>query len=285
MLGSSFVGIFAIAILIGILFFVVVRDHENDSRRARTLEVLRVTNKVENDMNNLEADYRGYLVMGEDQYLQSIEPRKGQLFNHLDELNLVVHQDPKARQHVPRIRQAIEQWIAQTVTPGIEAYQKKQSKSPGAILPSEAVRSNLSSPVSDDARKYLQTLEDEEQAEVRTLTKDEQFAGASFEVLVYTPKLESVISEMEKAQWGYLLTGQQASIVNYQNASGEYDVIHGHLAVLLGDNPVQLAALEKINQELDRWRNEAAVPAIQARASAQGRGAPRPPEPRKGHHG
>ncbi len=264
-LGSYFVGILAITLLVGALLFSAMRDHRNDSLRARTLEVLRLTNKVENDLNNLETGYRGYLLTGQEQYLQPFEPRKAMLLSRLDELDTLVKADPRERQHVPRIRQGIEQWLSQTVIPGMHEALGKAPQSPEAISPGEVLRSTLGNTLLEDARKYLQNLQDDEQAAVRSLTKDQQFAGASFEVLVYAPKLESVISEMEKAKWGYLLTGQKTSLASYQNASSEYDVIHGHLAVLLSDNPAQLALLAKIDQQLDQWRNEAALPQIEAR--------------------
>src|ERR1700722_2136391 len=68
LLGSSLVGVLAIAMLAAILLFVAFRDHEFESLRARTLDVLRKLGESENDITTLEATYRGYLLTGQPSY-------------------------------------------------------------------------------------------------------------------------------------------------------------------------------------------------------------------------
>ncbi len=73
LLGSSLVGVLAIAMLAAILLFVAFRDHEFESLRARTLDVLRKLGEAENDITTLEATYRGYLLTGQESYAEAFQ--------------------------------------------------------------------------------------------------------------------------------------------------------------------------------------------------------------------
>src|SRR5580658_9204147 len=64
LLGSSLVGVLAIAMLGAILLFMAFRDHEFESLRARTLDLLWKQGEAENEITRLEAAYRGYLLTG-----------------------------------------------------------------------------------------------------------------------------------------------------------------------------------------------------------------------------
>ena len=74
LLGSSLVGIFAIALLAAIFLLIAIRDHNYANLRTRTLDVLREANKVENDLTNLETGHRGFLLTGQPAFLDPFEP-------------------------------------------------------------------------------------------------------------------------------------------------------------------------------------------------------------------
>ena len=70
---------------------------------------------------------------------------------------------------------------------------------------------------------------------------------------------------MEKAERGFLLTGDKTCIEVYKRASGEFYAYHGHLTVLLADAPKQLELLDQIRAGLEGWQREAATPEFAAK--------------------
>src|SRR5207302_4639265 len=131
-----------------------------------------------------------------------------------------------------------------------------------------------------DARADLDTLQREEQVALNGLSKDAHSVTLSQEVLVFAPKIERIIAEMEKAESGYLLTGEPALFEAYKRAAAEFSAFHSHLSVLLLESPEQGATLAKIRDGVERWQREAAAPEITlkqgggnvATVVAQGRG-------------
>ncbi len=264
-IGSSLAGFFGLTLVAATVLFSTLRDHRHDNARGRTLDILRVANKVENELNTLETGHRGFLLTGDSHYLQPYESRKSALLSRLDELMSLVMEDPKQRERVPLMRKNMEEWLAKTVEPELDSHRSKPQGEIGDLTPGELSRSALGNALLDLARKSLEALQLDEEESLRSVTEAEQFANSSFQVLVYAPKIESVISEMEKAQWGYLLTGQSSFLETYKHAQSEFGVIHGHLAVLLGGNAPQSAMLAKIKSGVERWQAEAALPEIAAR--------------------
>ncbi len=90
-------------------------------------------------------------------------------------------------------------------------------------------------------------------------------SNLSFEVLVSIPKLESVVSDMEKAEWGYLLTGDKTFLDIYKHSLDDFYAYHGHLSMLEAGNAKQLAILAKIREGLERWEVQVAAPEMQAK--------------------
>ncbi len=58
------VGIVVITFLAGLFLFVTLRNHHQETLRAHTLEVMRLTSVLENDIAALETGHRGYLLTG-----------------------------------------------------------------------------------------------------------------------------------------------------------------------------------------------------------------------------
>ena len=93
LLGSSAVGVLAIAMLAAILLFVAVRDHQFESLRARTLDVLRKLGDTENDISKMEATYRGYLLTGQQTYAEAFRHQTALLQTQLDGVAAAVAPD------------------------------------------------------------------------------------------------------------------------------------------------------------------------------------------------
>ena len=119
-------------------------------------------------------------------------------------------------------------------------------------------------------------MEDHEQELLKSHAQDQQSLSQSFQILIFAPKLENAISQMQEGEWGYLLTGDRASVDLYKQAASDFYAYHGHLTVLAvqSNEAKQLDILKQIAATMDRWQREDAGPEFTAEAASKGGVAP-----------
>jgi PAS domain S-box-containing protein len=261
LLGSSAVGVLAIAMLAGILLFVAIRDHQFESLRARTLDVLRKLGESENDITSLEATYRGYLLTGQPSYAEEFQHQSALLQTRLGDVASIVDLDAGQTARVADVRRHVTDWLQMTAASGI-AHRKK------GLEPTQA---DLSSgrALLEKAREALQETEAEEQTLLKSHAQDQQNLSQSFQILLFAPKLQNAISQMQEGEWGYLLTGDQGSVDLYKQAAEDFYAYHGHLTVLASQAnvPKQMQLLKDIAAAMDSWQKEAVGPEFAAKAA------------------
>jgi len=259
LLGSSLVGVLAIAMLAAILLFVAFRDHEFESLRARTLDVLRKLGQSENDITSLEATYRGYLLTGQPSYAEAFQHQSALVTSRLNDVEDSVQLDPAQTTRIRMVKQTVADWLQQTAAPGIDHRKHGAEPSASDLASGRELLAN--------ARQSLVDMEDQEQLLLKSHAQDQQSLSQSFQILLFAPKLENSISQMQEAEWGYLLTGDRASVDLYKQAVADFYAFHGHLTVLAqqANVPKQVQMLKDIAAATDRWQREAAGPEFAAK--------------------
>ena len=86
-------GVVAILGLTAFMIFMALREHSYDQLRAHTLETLRAANKVQNDLANLETSHRGYLLTGQQSYIEPFARRTALIETRLSQLKALVLND------------------------------------------------------------------------------------------------------------------------------------------------------------------------------------------------
>src|SRR5437868_7042036 len=76
LLSGTAVGIVVITFLAGVFLFVTVRNYRQDNARAHTVKIIHLANVIANDVAALEATHRGFLLTGENAYLDSFDRRR-----------------------------------------------------------------------------------------------------------------------------------------------------------------------------------------------------------------
>ena len=70
LLSGTTVAVIVIIFLVGVFLLVTLRDHYQDSLRTHTIEVMRLSSLIENDIAGLESGHRGYLLSGNENYIE-----------------------------------------------------------------------------------------------------------------------------------------------------------------------------------------------------------------------
>ncbi|MEA3186340.1 MAG: hypothetical protein QOD99_170, partial [Chthoniobacter sp.] len=129
LLGSSLVGVCAIAMLAAFFFVVAVRDHNYGKQRTRTLEILRETNKIENDLATLETGHRGFLLTGNAAYVEPFNRHKAGVQTRLAELSALFAVEPKQLGRIEEVRKDVDAWLNEVALPAL-AKRSTQPNSP-----------------------------------------------------------------------------------------------------------------------------------------------------------
>jgi PAS domain S-box-containing protein len=259
LLGSSFVGILAIGMLAAILLTVAIRDHQFESLRAQTLDILRKLGGAENDITTLEAAYRGYLLTGAESDATAFQHQTAVVQGRLDDVTAAISPQASQTARIADVKQHVAEWLRKTAGPGME---RRKSGVQEAESEMTSGRELL-----DTARETLQVMENEQQSLLKAHAPGEQSLSQSYQILLFAPKLENAVSEMQEGEWGYLLTGDQASVDLYRRAAADFYAYHGHLTVLAqeANEPRQLQALKEIAAGMEQWQHQAAGPEFTAK--------------------
>jgi len=249
-------GVLAILGLTAFIIFLAFREHSFDNLRSHTLETLRTSNKIENDLANIETAHRSYLLTGQKIYIEPFERRISLIETRLTQLAALVANDDTQKKRVSTVKNDVELWLKQVAMPEMQQRNTARPPTVGSSL--------LGKSLIDDARRTLQSLQESTQTALNSQTQGRQ-SNLSFEVLIFTPRLESVVSDMEKAEWGYLLTGEKIFLDTYRQSLDEFYAFHGHITMLETNNKPQLAVLARIRAGVERWETQAAQPELAAR--------------------
>src|SRR5207302_9908328 len=69
LLSGTTVGVAVIIFLAGVFLLVTLRNHYQDALRTHTIEVIRLSSLIENDIAALESGHRGYLLSANELYI------------------------------------------------------------------------------------------------------------------------------------------------------------------------------------------------------------------------
>src|SRR5437016_11293576 len=89
LLSGTTVGVAVIIFLVGVFLLVTLRDHYQDSLRTHTIEVMRLSSLIENDIAGLESSHRGYLLSGSEDYIGPFEKKRDVIRQRVEDLTVL----------------------------------------------------------------------------------------------------------------------------------------------------------------------------------------------------
>jgi PAS domain S-box-containing protein len=265
LLSGTTVGVAVIIFLVGVFLLVSLRNHYQDSLRSHTIAVIRSSSLLENDIASLESNHRGFLLIGNENYVASFDKKRELIRQRIEQLTALILDSPSERKRMMKVQDVVQQWLSTVADPEMKA--RRTRGAPPAL--SEISTSGLGNSLLDQAREILQSLEDEEQIALNQRMHDQEWATQSAQILNFLPKLDRSVIEMEKEKRGYLLTGDNSFIEAYKRAIADFYTYNGYLSVLIANSPVQAQLLADIRSKLERWINNTAVPQIDAKRAGK----------------
>ena len=267
LLSGTAVGIVVISFLAGLFLIVTLRNHHQETLRAHTIEVMRLSSVIENDIAALETGHRGYLLTGQAHYLEPFERRRDLIKRRVEDLTQLILDSPRQRKRVMKIQEIVQKWLDTVALP-----QMNSRTAHGVTNLAESADNpapSLGSSLLNQAREILQSLQNEEQIVLNQRMRDQEWATQSTQILDFLTKMERSVIEMQKEKGGYLLTGEASFAEAYRRATADFYTYHGYLSILVANSPEQSDSLSNIRKGVERWITAAAGPEMEAKRSGK----------------
>lgn len=268
LLSGTVAGVIVIIFLAGVFLLLTYRNHIQEALRTHTIDVMRLSSVIENDIAALETEHRGFLLTNNKAYVEAFDRRREAIKSRIDDLTGLIVHSPTQRKRVMKVQEFVQQWLNTVALPEMNAPAQAKGSSVGTA--NNANPAALGNSILDQARDVLQSLQNEEQIILNQRMRDQEWAAQSTQILDLLPKLERSVVEMEKEKRGYLLTGDNNFLEGYKRATTAFSNYHGYLSILVANNPEQAALLNEIRISVDRWSKVSANPEIEAKRSGRG---------------
>ena len=268
LLSGTMVAVIVIIFLVGVFSLVTLRDHYQDSLRTHTIEVMRLSSLIENDIAGLESGHRGYLLNGNENYIEPFEKKRDLIKQRIEDLTALILENPRQRKRVIKVQEVVQKWLDTVAIPEMNARRRAK----GTATQSETNPAGtlaLGNSLLNQAREVLQSLQDEEQIVLNQRMHDQEWATQSAQILNFLPKLDRAVVEMEKEKQGYLLTGENSFVEVYKRAVIDFYTYHGYLSILVANSPPQAELLAEIRSSVEGWINKSVAPQIDAKRAGK----------------
>ena len=264
LLSGTAAGVSVIVLLAGIFLYVTVRNHQQETLRAHTIEVIRQSSLIENDIAGLETGHRGFLLTGKEEYVTSFNRRSDMIKRRIEDLTGLILDNPKQRKRVMKVQEVVQKWLDTVALPELRSHDRETAEATGQ--PKSVVLGNS---LLDQGRAILEALQDEEQIVLNQRMLEQEWAAQSTQMLDFLPKLERSVLEMQKEKRGYLLTGDTHFVEAYQRAITDFYTYNGYLSILVANSPGQAELLAEVRSNIERWIKTCAVPEIDAKRDSK----------------
>jgi PAS domain S-box-containing protein len=268
LLSGTTVAVIVIIFLVGVFLLVTLRDHYQDSLRTHTIEVMRLSSLIENDIAGLESGHRGYLLNGNENYIDPFEKKRDLIKQRIEDLTALILENPRQRKRVIKVQEVVQKWLDTVAIPEMNARRRAK----GTATQSETNPAGtlaLGNSLLNQAREVVQSLQDEEQIVLNQRMHDQEWATQSAQILNFLPKLDRAVVEMEKEKQGYLLTGENSFVEAYKRSATDFYTYHGYLSILVANSPPQAELLAEIRSSVEGWINKSVAPQIDAKRAGK----------------
>lgn len=100
---------------------------------------------------------------------------------------------------------------------------------------------------------------------IASLVNDAEWVKHTHEVIANASTIEKLVVDMETGERGFLITGKKEFLEPYESGKKQLSDRLQEIKELVSDNPGQVEKLEIIEQTINQWQKNAAIPEIDKR--------------------
>ena len=111
LLSGTVAGVIVIIFLAGVFLFVTYRNHHQEALRTHTIEVMRLSSVLENDIAALETGHRGFLLTGDRTHVEAFERRREAIKERVNALADRIVENSQQRKRVMKVQEIVHTWL------------------------------------------------------------------------------------------------------------------------------------------------------------------------------
>ena len=248
-----------------------------------THEVLASAAKVLADAVDMETGMRGFLLAGDDVFLDPYNGGKVAFYADIRALQKTVDDNPAQVKRLKGAEKLITDWDQKVVEPAIalrrqvkdgkktfqdiEAYvsQKKGKQFfdsfRGVIAEFNAIEKGLMG----SRQKGAVAAEKDVNTNLKTMKQNEGWVTHTYKVIGQANDILASAVDMETGMRGYLLAGIEGFLAPYNGGKKRFFELIGDLAKTVSDNPVQGQLLKETEDNIQDWVKNVTEPTIELR--------------------
>ena len=248
-----------------------------------THEVLAAAARLLASAVDMETGMRGYLLAGEEGFLDPYNTGKTAFFEGMGALQKSVDDNPEQVARLQESEATIREWVDKVTEPAIALRQQVNA----GERPIQAIQTLVSRKT---GKKYFdafrgqieafseveRTLMAERQAtatgagtkvsaDLAVMNQNEEGVTHTYEVIGHANDVLAAAVDMETGMRGYLLAGQEDFLAPYTDGAKRFYELLASLSETVNDNPAQVKLLGEVEQTIRAWQSEVTEPTIALR--------------------
>ncbi|WP_306140678.1 CHASE3 domain-containing protein [Roseibium sp. MMSF_3412] len=232
---------------------------------------------------DMETGMRGFLIGGEDEFLEPYTGGQNALFPEIDALKETVSDNPPQVERLQTAENQMTEWLIRVAEPVIgmrrhvtagvrpmtDVIEKVQQKEGKAFF--DAFRKTMAE-FEEIERALIQeryaaatAAREASEAALKQMEQNEAWVSHTYKVIGQANQILAYAVDMETGMRGYLLAGKEEFLGPYNNGAKKFYASVADLQQTVSDNPAQVKLLGEIDTTLKDWQADVTEPTIALR--------------------
>jgi methyl-accepting chemotaxis protein len=250
---------------------------ESNGKVDHTHGVIQQAMNIEASAVDMETGMRGYLLAGQDGFLDPYNAGGKRFDSLVNDLRGTVSDNPAQVQLLGEISGTIDDWKS-NVTESMIALRRDIGTAKNMDDMADLIGEAKGKVYFDKFRGQVKTFREREEAllaervlAAESITNINELRDAAawidhtHEVIQQAMKIEASAVDMETGMRGYLLAGQDGFLDPYRAGNTRFSSLVTSLKSTVSDNPSQVALLGEIESTINQWQTKVTEPTIELR--------------------
>ena len=248
-----------------------------------THEVLAAAARLLADAVDMETGMRGYLLAGEESFLDPYKAGKTAFFEGMQALQETVDDNPAQVERLQETETTIRNWVEQVTEPAIALRRQVSAGTRTLQDVQDLVNRKAGKKFFDAFRVQIAAFSEVERnlmaerqetaagagtkvsADLGVMNQNEAWVTHTYQVIAQANAITAAAVDMETGMRGYLLAGEDEFLAPYTDGAKRFYELVASLRETVNDNPAQVALLTEIEQTIREWQENVTEPTIALR--------------------
>ena len=258
-------------------------DREANAWVDHAHEVLASANLLLTHVVDMETGMRGFLLTGDDGFLDSYHSGSVAFFEEAEALKEQIDHNAEQTTELDETEKLVREWIEQVIEPAIALRRRVVdgvmdmedivalvSEKRGKVFV-DGIRAQLAAfehveeGLMAEHREAAHTAEANVTKALHTMEEDERWIAHTYGVIAVANDILAAAVDMETGMRGYLLAGEEGFLAPYTGGNERFHELVASLSETVNDNPAQVQLLAEAQQTIEDWQSNVTEPTIELR--------------------